>query len=108
MSNHITWQNIWEKSSIELEINQNENAREIHLEKIKTILQTSNFAVFYTDSAYDLKTKISTASCILYHEDCTSYKTWNLEIEMSINDAELYAVEKTTKWSKILQNLDHI
>jgi ribonuclease HI len=27
---------------------------------------------------------------------------------MSINDAKLYAIEKTTKWSKTLQNFEHI
>jgi hypothetical protein len=100
--------NICKKSSLELEINQDENAREIHFKNVETDLQTSNFVVFYTDAAYNSKTKIATASCVLYYEDRTSYKIWNLKIEMNINDAELYTIEKITKWSKILQNLDYI
>jgi ribonuclease HI len=100
--------NIWKKLFLNLEINQIENARDIHLKKVETILQTSKFAVFYTDVAFDSKTKILIASCILYHNSRMSYKTWNLEIEMSINDAELYAIEKATNWSKTLQNFDHI
>jgi hypothetical protein len=99
---------IWKKTFLNLEINQIENARNIHLKKVETILQISKFAAFYTDAVFDTKTKISIASCILYHDSRMSYKSWNLQIEISINDAELYAIEKATKWSKTLQNFDHI
>jgi ribonuclease HI len=61
-----------------------------------------------TDSAYDLKTKVSITSCVLYHDFRTAYKTWDLEIEMSINNTELCEIEKTTKWSKTLQNFNYI
>jgi ribonuclease HI len=44
----------------------------------------------------------------LYDNSRVAYKTWNLEIEMSINDAELYAIEKTIRWSKTLHNFEHI
>ncbi len=100
--------NIWRKSQLSLEINQELNARENHLKKVENILQTSNVDVFYIDAAHDSKTKISTASCVLYYDSRVAYKTWNLEIEMSTNDAKLYAIEKAVKWSKTLQNLDHI
>jgi ribonuclease HI len=103
----VSTRNIWKNSSLKLEINQDTNAREIHLKNVKIILQTKSTA-FYTDAAYDLKTKVSTALCVLYYDFRTAYKTWNLEVKMSINDAELYAAEKTAKWSKTLQNLSHI
>jgi hypothetical protein len=51
---------------------------------------------------------ISIALCVLYHDFRIAYKTWNLEIEMSINDAKLYAIEKTAKWSKTLNNSERI
>jgi hypothetical protein len=57
----------------------------------------SNSTVFYTNAAYDSKTEVSTASCVLYHKSRVAYKTWNLEIGMSINDAKLYAIEKAVK-----------
>jgi hypothetical protein len=66
------------------------------LKKVEKLLLT-NSAVFYTDAAYDSKTKVSTASCVLYHNLRVAYKTWNLEIGMSINDAKLYAIEKAAK-----------
>ncbi len=62
----------------------------------------------YIDAAYDSRSKISTASCILYQSSRTTYKTWNLGIEMSIDDAKLYAIEKVTKWFETLQNFEHI
>jgi hypothetical protein len=99
--------NIWKKSSLEIEIDSNANVWDNHLKKVETILQT-NAAFFYTDAAYDSKSKIATASCVLYQNFRTTYKTWNLEVEMSIDDAELYAIEKATKWSKTLQNFEHI
>jgi ribonuclease HI len=99
--------NIWKKSFLEIEINSNAYARDNHLKKIELIFQI-NWAVFYTDAAFDSKTKISTASCVLYQNFRSAYKTWNLEIETSINDAKLNAIEKVTKWSKRLQNFEHI
>jgi hypothetical protein len=51
--------------------------------------------------------KVSTTSCVLYHDSRTAYKTWNLEFEMSINDAKFYAIKKIAKWSKTLQNFNH-
>jgi hypothetical protein len=99
--------NIWKKFSLKLEIEQDAEIRENHLKKVEKLLLT-NSTVFYTDAAYDSKTKVSTASCVLYHNSRVAYKTWNLEIEMSINDAKLYAIEKAAKWSKTLQNFDHI
>jgi ribonuclease HI len=104
----LTTRNIWKKSSLKLEINQNAHARDNHIKKVELILQSLNSTIFWTDAAYDTKTKISTASCVLYHDFHTAYKTWNLEIKMSINDAKLYAIEKTAKWSKTLKNSEHI
>jgi hypothetical protein len=102
-----TIRNIWKKSSLKTEIKSNANARDNHLKKIELILQF-NATIFYTDAVYDLKSKILTASCVLYQNFCTTYKTWNLEVEISINNAKLYAIEKETKWSKSLQNFEHI
>jgi hypothetical protein len=92
-----TIRNIWKKSSLEIEIDSDADARNNHLKKVELILQT-NATVFYIDAAYDSRWKISTASCVLYQSSRTTYKTWNLEVEMSINDAKLYAIEKATKW----------
>ncbi len=100
--------NIWKKAHLDIEIDQDTNAREKHLKKIENITQTTNSAIFYTDAARDSITKTSTASCVLYHYSHTAYKTWNLKIEMSVDDVELYAIEKATKWSKTLQNIDQI
>jgi ribonuclease HI len=100
--------NIWEKSSLKLEINQIVFARNDHIKNIKLILQSLNSTIFYTDAAYDSTTKISTASCVLYQNSRTAYKTWNLEIEISINDAKIYKIEKAAKWSKTLQNFQYI
>jgi hypothetical protein len=100
--------NIWKKSSLKLEINQNVFDRDDHIKKIELILQLTNSAIFYTDAAYDSKTKVSIAACVLYQNSRTAYKTWNLEVEMSINDAKLYAIDKAAKWSKTLQNFQHI
>jgi hypothetical protein len=100
--------NIWKKSSLKLDINQNAHARDNHIKKVELILQSSNSTIFYTDAAHNSKTKVSTALCVLYHDFRTAYKTWNLEIEMSIDDAKLYAIEKTAKWSKTLKNSEHI
>ncbi len=100
--------NIWKKSRLNLEINQDSNARETHLKKIEKISQTSSSAVFYTNAAHDSKSKISTAWCVFYHNTQAAYKTWNLRIEMSIDNAKLYAIEKATNWSKTLNNIDQI
>ncbi len=100
--------NVWKKSILKLEVDQDSNARENHLKKIESISHTSNAAIFYTDAAHDSKTKISTASCVLYYQFRVAYKTWNLRVEMSINDAELYAIEKAAQWFKTLQNSTHI
>jgi ribonuclease HI len=102
-----TIRNIWKKSSLETEIDSDADARSNHLKKFKLILQT-NATVFYIDAAYNSRSKIFTASCVLYQSFRTTYKTWNLEVEMSINNAKLYAIEKATKWSKTLQNFVHI
>ncbi len=42
----------------------------------------------------------------MYHNSHVAYKTWNLELEISIDDAELYAIEKATKWFKTLRNFN--
>ncbi len=101
-------QNVWKKLIIDLQIHQNENSRIEHFQTLKNIFQNIQTAMFYTDAAFDSTTKILTASCVLYQNTKVAYKTWNLEIEMSINDAELYAIEKATKWSKTLKNTSHI
>jgi ribonuclease HI len=101
-------QNIWKKTHLDLSVNQDSNTRENHLKDVETIARASNSAIFYTDVAHDSRTKISIASCVLYHNSHVAYKTWNLEIEMSIDDAELYAIEKATKWTKTLRNSTHI
>jgi hypothetical protein len=100
--------NIWKKSTLKLEINRSSNAREDHLKRVENITQMSNSTVFYTNAAYDSKTEVFTASCVLYHKSRVAYKTWNLEIEMSIDDAKLYAIEKAVKWSKTLQHSTYI
>jgi ribonuclease HI len=100
--------NIWKKTHPDLEIDQNSYAKEKHLRRVENITQTSNSGIFYTDAAFDSITKTSTASCVLYHHSRTAYKTWNLEIEMSIDDAELYAIKKAIRLSKTLQIVDHI
>jgi ribonuclease HI len=100
--------NIWRKTHLNLEINQASNARETHLKKIETIFQTSTCAILYTNAVNDSKSKISAASCVYYNNTRTAYKSWNFRIEMSIDDAELYAIEKAISWFKTLLNLDHI
>jgi hypothetical protein len=70
----VSRRNISKNSSLKLEINQDTNAREIHLKNVEMILQTNSTA-FYTDAVYDLKRKILTASCVLYHDFRTAYKT---------------------------------
>jgi hypothetical protein len=60
---------------LNLEINQDSNARETHPKKIEKTSQTSNFAVIYTNAAHDSKSKISTASCVFYHNTQAAYKT---------------------------------
>jgi hypothetical protein len=90
--------NIWKKSTLKLEIDHSSNARKDHFKKIENIAQMSNSTVFYTNAAYDSKTEVFTASCVLYHKSRVAYKTWNLEIEMSINNVKLYAIEKAVKW----------
>ncbi len=82
---------------MKLEINYISNAIKDHLEKIKKIAKMSNSAVFYTNAAYDSKTEVFIASYVLYHKSRVTYKTWNLEVEMSINDAKLYVIEKAIK-----------
>jgi ribonuclease HI len=100
--------NIWKKTHLDLEIDRETNTRENHLKKAKHIVKSSNLAMFYTNAAHDSKTKISTASSLLYYNSRIAFKTWNLEIEMSIDDAELYAIEKSVKWSKTLQNIEQV
>ena len=75
--------------------------RENHLQLIKQISKNKNTPIFYTDGAYDQKSKISAASVMLYHNTKTAYKTWNLGIGMSIKNAELYVIKKTVEWLKI-------
>jgi ribonuclease HI len=104
----VSIKNSLKKTHLNLEIHQNSNAKKKHLRQVENITQTSNSGIFYTDAAFDSSTKTSTASCVLYHHSRTAYKTWNLEIGISIDDAELYAIEKATRWSKTWQNVDHI
>jgi hypothetical protein len=100
--------NIWKKWILKLEINHTSNAREDHFKKIENIAKMSNTAIFYTNAAYNSKKEVFIASCILYHKSRIACKTWNLEVEMSINDAKLYAIEQAVKWSKTLQSSTHI
>ncbi len=100
--------NIWKKTHLNLEIDRKTKTRKNHFKKTKHIAKSSNLAMFYTDAAHDSKTKISTASSLLYYNSRIAFKTWNLDIEMSIDDAELYAIEKSVKWSKTLQNIEQV
>ncbi len=100
--------NIWKKTHLDIDVTQSSNARDQHLKNVENIAATFTSTIFYTDAARDSDTQTSTAACILYHHSHIAYKTWNLAIEMSIDDAELYAIEKTTRWSKALQDIDHV
>ena len=72
--------------------------RENHFQLTKQILNQKNIAVFYTDEAYDEKSKISAASVVLYQNFKILSKSWNLEIEMNITDVKIYVIEKAIKW----------
>jgi hypothetical protein len=76
----VSTRNIWKKSSLKLEINQNVYARDNHIKKVELILQSSKSTIFLTDAAYNSKTKVSIASCVLYQNSRVVYKTWNLAI----------------------------
>ena len=65
-------------------------------------MNQKNTTVFYTDEAYDEKSKISAALVVLYQNSKILSKSWNLEIEMNITDAEIYAIEKATEWANNL------
>ena len=60
-------------------------------------MKQKNTAVFYTDEAYDEKSKISAASVVLYQNFKILSKSWNLEVEMNITDVEIYVIEKATE-----------
>ncbi len=60
--------NIWKKSSLKLEINLNVFARDDHIKKVELILQSSKSTIFYIDATYNSKTKVSSASCVLYQK----------------------------------------
>ena len=96
----------WQSSiqSIDLQIDSAEKSivRKNHLQLTKRILSQKDTAVFYTDEAYDEKSKISAASVVLYQNSKTLSKSWNLEVEMNITDAEIYVIEKATEWANNL------
>ena len=75
--NHMTA--LWQSSiqSIDLQIDSAEKSivRENHLQLTKRILSQKDTAVFYTDEAYDEKSKISAASVVLYQNFKTLSKS---------------------------------
>ena len=66
--NHITasWQNSIQSIDVQIDSAEKSIVRENHLQLTKRILGQKDTAVFYTDEAYDEKSKISAASVVLY------------------------------------------
>ena len=96
--------------SIDLQIDSIEKniIRKNYFQLTKQILNQKDTAVFYTDKTYDEKSKISTASVVLYQNFKILSKSWNLKIEMNITDAEIYIIEKTIEWINNLMNFHQI
>ena len=102
--NHITapWQNPIQSIDVQIDLAEKSIVRENHLQLTKRILSQKDTAVFYTDGAYDEKSKISAASVVLYQNSKILSKSWNLGIGMNITNAEIYAIEKAIEWANNL------
>jgi hypothetical protein len=72
---NATTKNIWKKSSLNLQINQNKNERDNYFKCLKNVFKTPDTAVFYSDAAHNAKTKTSSAHCVLYQNTNTALKT---------------------------------
>ena len=66
--NHMTapWQNSTQSIDLQIDSAEKSIVRKNYLQLTKRILSQKNTAVFYTDEAYDEKSKISAASVVLY------------------------------------------
>ena len=66
--NHITasWQNSIQSIDVQIDSVEKNIIRKNHFQLTKRILSQKNTVVFYTDEAYDKKSKISAASVVLY------------------------------------------
>ena len=98
--NHMTasWQNSIQSIDVQIDSVEKNIIRKNHFQLTKRILNQKDTAVFYTDEAYDEKSKISAASVVLYQNFKILSKSWNLEIEMNIIDVKIYVIEKTIEW----------
>ena len=83
--------------SIDLQIDSAKKGivRKNHFQLTKQILNQKNTAVFYIDESHDEKSNILVASVVFYQNSKILSKSWNLENDMNITDAEIYAIEKT-------------
>ena len=99
------WKNHEKLIDSHIELAEKNIVRENHLKSIKHISREKNTAIFYINGAYNQKSKIASASVILYQNSKTSSKSWNLGIGMKINNAETYAIEKAIKWASELTKL---
>ena len=96
--------NSWIESNelIDLQMNVYTSKKSImrndHFNLLKSIFRQKNVSIFYTDEAQN-KSKIISATVVLYQNSNTFYKCWNLEIEMSIEKSELYAIDKAIEWA---------
>ena len=99
--NHTTalWQNSFQSIDVQINLAKKSVIWKNHFQLTKQILGQKNTTVFYTDEAHDEKSKISAASVVLYQNSKILSKSWNLGVGINITDAEIYAIEKTTKWA---------
>ena len=105
----VSWQNSIQSIDLQIDSVEKNIIRKNHFQLTKQILNQKNTAVFYTDKAYDEKSKISAASVVLYQNFKILSKSWNLEIEMNIIDVEIYVIEKTIEWiNNLTQFLSNI
>ena len=93
----VSWQNSIQSIDLQIDSIEKNIIRKNHFQFTKRILSQKNTAVFYTDEAYDEKSKISAASVVLYQNFKILSKSWNLEIEMNIINVEIYVIKKTIK-----------
>ena len=93
-----SWQNSIQLIDVQINSVKKNIIRKNNFQLTKQILNQKNTTVFYIDEAYDEKSKISTASVVLYQNFKILSKSWNLEIEMNITDVEIYVIEKAIEW----------
>ena len=98
-----SWQNSIQSIDLQIDPAEKNIVRKNHLQLTKRILNQKNTAVFYTDEAYDEKSKISAASVVLYQNSKILSKLWNLKAEINITDVEIYTIEKAIEWANNLR-----